>query len=62
MTIVEFILPSISNGLLFWSVNHTTISFYSELKLFKNIWLEGEISIKLPKDLLNLADNHYLPY
>ena len=27
------------------------ISLYSELKVFKNIWLAGEISSKLPNDL-----------
>ena len=51
ITIVRFILSSISNGLLFWSVNHISISLYSELKVFKNIRLVGEISNKLPKGL-----------
>ena len=45
------ILSTISKGWLFWSVNHTTISSYSELNIFKKIWLEGEISGKLPKNL-----------
>ena len=48
---VRFILSSISNGLIFWSVNHSMISLYSELKVFINIWLTGEISSKLPNDL-----------
>ena len=63
---VRFIISSISNGLLFWSVNHTIISIYSELKVFKNIWLAGEISSKLPNDLFSTkvynVDNHYLQY
>ena len=32
-----FILSSISSGLEFWSVNHTSIYENSELKVFKNI-------------------------
>ena len=63
ITIVKFILSSISN----WLVNHTLISSYSELNGFKKIWFVGEISNKLPKVyleqkyimLLNLVDNHY---
>ena len=47
ITIVRIILSSISNGLLFWLVNHTMISSYFQLNVFKKIWLEG----KLPKDL-----------
>ena len=47
ITIDKFILSSISNGLLFWSVSHTSISLYSELNVFKNIWFVGEISNKL---------------
>ena len=67
ITIVKFILSSISNGWLFWSVNHTLISSYSELNVFKNIWFVGEISNKLTNGLfgtipLNLVDNHYLQY
>ena len=64
---VRFIRSSISNGLPFWSVYHTTISSYSELNV---LWLEWEISSKLPKDLfgqkyivlVNNVDNHYLSY
>ena len=37
ITIVKFILSSISNGLLFQSANNTSISLYSELNVFKNI-------------------------
>ena len=50
-TIVKFILSSISNGWLFWSVNHTLMSENSELNVFKNIWFVGEISNKLPNGL-----------
>ena len=32
-----FILSSISSGLEFWSVNHTSIYENSELKVFNNI-------------------------
>ena len=51
ITIVKFILSSISNGWLFWSVNHTIISSYSELNVFKNIWFVGDISNRLPNGL-----------
>ena len=39
-----FISSSISGGLEFWSVNHTSTYGNSELKAFKNIKLLGEIS------------------
>ena len=48
ITKVKFNLSSISNGWLFWSVNHTSISWNSELKIFEKIWFVGEISNKLP--------------
>ena len=51
ITIVKFIPSSASNGWLFWSVNHTLISSYSELNVFKKIWFAAEISNKLPKGL-----------
>ena len=51
ITIVKFMLPSISNGWLFWSVNHTLLFGYSELNVFKNIWFVGEISSRLPNGL-----------
>ena len=54
ITIVKFILSSISNGLLFWSVNHSLISSYSELNFFKKTWFVGEISNKLPKGLFGI--------
>ena len=51
ITRVKFVLSSISNGLLFWSVNHTSMVWYSELNAFKKIWFFGEISNKLPNGL-----------
>ena len=52
ITIIKFILSYISNGLLFWSMNHTLVSSYSELNVFTNTWFVGEISNKLPNGLL----------
>ena len=45
-----FILSSISSGLEFWSVNHTSIYENSELKVFKNIKFLGETSNNWPND------------
>ena len=61
------ILPSISNGLLLWSVNHTSISLYSELNVFRKIWFVREIynTVYLEQKCtipLNHVDNHYWPY
>ena len=39
-----FILSSISSGLEFWSVNHTSIYENSELKVFKNMKFLGKMS------------------
>ena len=40
-----FILSSVSSGLEFWSVNHTSIQkFLQELKVFKNMRHLGKIS------------------
>ena len=47
-----FILPSISRGLEFWSVSHTSIYENSELKVFKNINFFGEVSSNWPNDLV----------
>ena len=47
-----FVLSSISRGLEFWSVNHTSIYENSELKAFKNIKFLGEISNNWRNDLL----------
>ena len=38
-----FILSANSGSLEFWSVNHTSLSENSELKVFKNIKLLGEV-------------------
>ena len=51
MTKVEFIPSSISNGWLFWSVNHTSMAWNSELNVFGKIWFFGEIFNELPNDL-----------
>ena len=45
------ISSSISSGLEFLSVNHTSIYGHSELKVFKNIIFFGKISNNWPKDL-----------
>ena len=47
-----FILSSISRGLDFWWVNHTSIYEISETKVSKNIKFLGEISNNWPSDLL----------
>ena len=52
ITKVKFILAFISTGWLFWSVNHTSMAWNSELNVFKGIQFVGEISNKLPNDLL----------
>ena len=39
-----FILSSISSGLEFWSLNHTSIYENSKLKVFENIKFLGEVS------------------
>ena len=59
---VKFILSSISNGWMFWFVNHTSISWNSELNVFKKILFFGEISNKLPNDLLGTKVNETLEY
>ena len=46
-----FILSSISSGLEFWSVNHTSIYENSESKAFKNIKFLDEMSNNWPNDL-----------
>ena len=45
-------LSSISIGLEFWSVNHTSMYENSELKFFKNIKFLGEISNNWSNHLL----------
>ena len=49
---VKFILSFISSGLEFSSVNHTSINENSELKVFNNIKVLGEISNSGLSDLL----------
>ena len=47
-----FILSSISSGLEFLSVNHTSICENSESNVCKNIKYSGEIFNNWPSDLL----------
>ena len=50
-----FMLSSISSGLEFWSVNHTSIYETSELNAFKNIKINNiRISNNWPNDLLGI--------
>ena len=49
-----FILSSISSGLEFWSVNHTSIYESSELNVLKNINFFWEISRNWRNDLLGM--------
>ena len=53
-TKIKFSLSSISNGSLFWSVNHTSLICNSELNALKKIWFVGEISSKLPNSLFGI--------
>ena len=48
ITKIKFILPSIFNGWLFWSVSYTLMVWNSELDVFIGIKFVGEISNKLP--------------
>ena len=52
MTKVKFILLSISSGLEFWSVNHTSIYKNSESKVFENVKMLGGISNNWLSELL----------
>ena len=54
MTKVMLILSSISSGLEFWSVNHTSIFENSISNVFKNIKCSGEISNNWPNNLLRI--------
>ena len=51
---VMFILFSISRSLEFWLVSHTSMYENTELKVFKNIKLLGEIISNLPNNLLGI--------
>ena len=53
-----FILSSISSGLEFWSVHHTSIYENSEIKAFNDINFCGEISNDWPNDLLEINVYH----
>ena len=55
-----FILFSILRGLELWSVNHTSRYENSELKVFENINLFGEISNNWSNDLLGTNVNDSL--
>ena len=54
MTKVMFILFPISRGLEYCSVEHTSIYENSELKVFKNIDVLGELSSIWSNDLLEI--------
>ena len=47
-----FLLSSVSSGLEFWLVKHTSMYENSELKVFTNVKFFGEISNNWPNDLL----------
>ena len=49
-----FSLSSISSGLEFWSVNHTSLYENSELNDFRNIKCSGEILSNWPNNLLGI--------
>ena len=49
---MTFILSSISNGLVFWSVKNSSIYENSELKVFKNTKFFVEILSNWPNNLL----------
>ena len=44
-------MSSISNGWLFWAVNHASMVWNSELNVFKKIWFAGEFSNRIPNGL-----------
>ena len=47
VTNVKFILSSITNGLLFWTINHTSVYEYSELNVFRNLLVKSVIIDKM---------------
>ena len=53
-----FILSSISSSLEFWSLKHTLMYENSELKVFKNIKVLGEMSNNWP----NIDFHYFYPY
>ena len=54
------ILSSVSGGLEFWSVKHTSIYENPELKVLKNVTLFGEICNNWPTDLLGTNAYNFL--
>ena len=46
-----FVLASMSGGLEFWSVNHTSAYENSKLKFFRNMKFFGKISNNWPNNL-----------
>ena len=57
---VKFNISAICNDWLFWSVNHTSMVWNSNLNAFKGIKHVGAISNKLPNDLF--GTNVYKTY
>ena len=49
-----FIWSSISSGLEFLSVNHTSAHENAELNVFKNVKFLGKVSSNWPNDLLGI--------
>ena len=49
-----FLLSSISSGLEFWSINHTSIYENSNFNNFENIKVLGETSSNWPNNLLGI--------
>ena len=60
MTKVKFILSSISSGLLFWSVNCTSMYENYDLNVFKklNVFSQTIYLELIYTKLLNLVGNH----
>ena len=66
ITWIKISLSFLSNGWLFWSVNHTSMVWNFELNVFQKDMIFGEISNKLANvlfeqmyiRLLNLVDSH----
>ena len=49
-----FILSSLSSGLEFWSVNHTSIYENPELDVFRNVEFLGQMSNNWLNDLFGI--------
>ena len=50
------VLSSVSSGLEFWSVNHTSVYEKFELKVFKNIKFLGETSNNCANEYLFISN------